>query len=118
MFYLKDRREISSGRKILCENDSGQISCPSGHSAIQITSANYGRTEFDTCPHKSSSNLNCISGSIVQADIESDCNGQASCSVEALNSKYGDTCSGTFKYLDISYSCIGEYRSMGVPNIG
>ncbi|KAG5282843.1 hypothetical protein AALO_G00035270 [Alosa alosa] len=44
--------------------------------------------------------------------MENRCDGKTSCSVQASNSIFTDPCIGTFKYLNISYSCINtsEYK--------
>lgn len=37
--------------------------------------------------------------------VKVECNGKNSCIVEATNSKFGDPCVGTYKYLQITYVC-------------
>ncbi|KAL5010570.1 hypothetical protein ScPMuIL_012875 [Solemya velum] len=89
---------------IICEHDSATVTCPDGE-MIDILSANYGRTEFETCPHSARSDLQCVSGSAVTENVRS-CNNRNSCALTASNGIFGDTCYGTFKYLNVTYDCL------------
>ena len=33
------------------------------------------------------------------------CNGKKSCEIEAKNKVFGDTCGGTYKYLEVVFEC-------------
>ncbi|KAL5010687.1 hypothetical protein ScPMuIL_012992 [Solemya velum] len=89
---------------IICEHDSATLTCPDGE-MIDILSANYGRTEFETCPHPARSDLQCVSGSAVTENVRS-CNNRNSCTLAASNGIFGDPCYGTFKYLNVTYDCL------------
>uniref|UniRef100_A0A8C1V413 SUEL-type lectin domain-containing protein n=1 Tax=Cyprinus carpio TaxID=7962 RepID=A0A8C1V413_CYPCA len=75
---------------------------------IHIQSANYGRTDSSTCsngrPPAQLSKTDCYTLNS-QTVVASRCEGKSSCSILASNSVFSDPCVGTFKYLNISYSC-------------
>jgi hypothetical protein len=55
-----------------------------------------GGNDFNTkCDHKTNSNK------IVQFN----CSKKASCIVKATNEVFGDPCYGTYKYLEVQYTC-------------
>ena len=37
--------------------------------------------------------------------VRDSCQGKQSCKLSATNEVYGDTCPGTWKYLEVHYSC-------------
>ena len=39
--------------------------------------------------------------------VSAACQGETSCTVQALNSVFGDPCGGTYKYLTVNYACMG-----------
>merc|ERR1711916_249745 len=43
---------------LVCENKRLKLECPAGTS-IKLVNASYGRSEFDPCPHRARSNLDC-----------------------------------------------------------
>ncbi|CAK6982877.1 rhamnose-binding lectin-like [Scomber scombrus] len=45
------------------------------------------------------------------------CNGKSSCRVKASNSVFGDPCYGTYKYLDVTFTCLpaGFSRAQSLP---
>jgi len=91
----------------VCEHKTLSLSCPEG-TTIDILTANYGRTEKDKCPSSLLKNL--LASTDCKADksleiVKTHCDGMGSCTVQAKNSLFGDPCSGTFKYLDVSYTC-------------
>uniref|UniRef100_A0A4W4FTH0 SUEL-type lectin domain-containing protein n=1 Tax=Electrophorus electricus TaxID=8005 RepID=A0A4W4FTH0_ELEEL len=81
---------------LTCENGVTTLSC--GNGKIIIHSAKYGRTDSTTCSYQRSpselSNTKCNTCS------------QSNCSVQASSNIFSDPCDGTYKYLNISYSCI------------
>jgi hypothetical protein len=87
---------------ITCEGHTASLSCKSGY--IYVYAANYGRTDFDVCPHTLRSNLNCQHPNTL-TDVQFACQGRTSCSVSATNGVFGDPCFGTYKYLSVSYFC-------------
>ncbi|XP_042560305.1 L-rhamnose-binding lectin CSL3-like [Clupea harengus] len=82
------------------------ISCSN---VIHIHKANYGRTDKTTCssgrPANQLSNTNCYAATTLPI-IRNRCEGRTTCLLKASNSIFSDPCFGTYKYLDISYSCV------------
>ena len=95
---------LATTKKTICENHAEIISCPAGQ-VIRIQSGYYGRTSKTVCPHEATHNTNCRAhGSYMK--ILGSCNNKPSCRLEASNTVYGDPCFGTYKYLDVQYTCI------------
>uniref|UniRef100_A0A8C6WGW4 SUEL-type lectin domain-containing protein n=1 Tax=Neogobius melanostomus TaxID=47308 RepID=A0A8C6WGW4_9GOBI len=101
-------------RTVFCEGQTADLSCDSGK-VIRIHRADYGRSDRTTCsqgrPSEQLQNVNCAA-STTNDHVAQMCNGKSHCSVTASNSVFGDPCGGTYKYLQVSYSCepipIGE----------
>ncbi|XP_077978165.1 uncharacterized protein LOC144433688 [Glandiceps talaboti] len=89
---------------LVCEHQVLALECDYG--CIHIVSANYGRTvDGNTCPHRSIRTTEC--GAETSFDVvQGQCEGQTSCSVQASNNVFGDPCVGTFKYLEVQYTCV------------
>uniref|UniRef100_A0A8C6SI49 SUEL-type lectin domain-containing protein n=1 Tax=Neogobius melanostomus TaxID=47308 RepID=A0A8C6SI49_9GOBI len=104
----------SSIGETACEHSTVDLTCGSGQ-VIHIDSADYGRHDHTTCsqgrPSQQLQNVNCASSGATHLMVKM-CNGKSRCSVRASNSVFGDPCFGTYKYLQVSYSCehipIGE----------
>jgi hypothetical protein len=90
---------------ILCEGNDYDIKCPEGET-IEITHANYGRTDGTTCPHSSIKTYDCTDPGHT-AILQGECDGKNLCRVWSRNSFWGDTCFGTYKYLEVDYNCVG-----------
>ncbi len=88
-----------------CEGNTLNIKCDNGR--ITVISANYGRlskTKCNTDGRKPVKSTNCRSAK--SFDIVKDkCNNKRQCSVQATNGIFGDPCDGTYKYLNVKYSC-------------
>eukprot|EP00058_Branchiostoma_floridae_P019226 XP_002604716.1 hypothetical protein BRAFLDRAFT_80311 [Branchiostoma floridae] len=87
----------------ICERNSDSISCQ-GDEVIQIVSANYGRTDPNVCSNNPVSVVDCLSSTAFQT-VQSICDNQQSCTLDATNAVFGDPCSGTYKYLEVLYRC-------------
>ncbi|XP_055726178.1 L-rhamnose-binding lectin CSL3-like [Salvelinus fontinalis] len=100
---VQQQETISS---IICEGSDSQLLCDRGE--IHIQRANYGRRQHDVCsigrPHKQLKNTNCLSPSTTSTMAER-CDGERQCIVKVSNSVFGDPCVGTYKYLDVAYTC-------------
>ncbi|XP_064877442.1 L-rhamnose-binding lectin CSL3-like isoform X1 [Oncorhynchus nerka] len=100
---VQQQETISS---IICEGSDSQLLCDRGE--IRIQRANYGRRQHDVCsigrPHKQLKNTNCLSQSTTSTMAER-CDGERQCIVKVSNSVFGDPCVGTYKYLDVAYTC-------------
>ena len=86
------------------------LNCMNG-TTLHIHYANYGRLAGpEICDHPSISDLNCMAASSMSI-VTAACEGLTTCTVSAENSVFGDPCVGTYKYLEIHYSC----ETGGVP---
>ncbi|XP_052760315.1 L-rhamnose-binding lectin ELEL-1-like [Mya arenaria] len=94
-----------SGDAILCEGSKGYIQCPPGQK-IAVYNAYYGRTHNGSiCPHAVTSDQNCrASGSFNK--IKNACHNKQRCYLAANNGVYGDPCRGTYKYIEVKFSCV------------
>ncbi|KAM9522959.1 L-rhamnose-binding lectin CSL3-like [Salvelinus alpinus] len=102
MFRLMAVTSIS----ITCEGSDALLQCDGGK--IQIKRANYGRRQHDVCsigrPQNQLKNTNCLSPSTTST-MAKRCDGERQCIVKVSNSVFGDPCVGTYKYLDVAYTC-------------
>ncbi len=90
---------------IVCVFERLMLSCPPGK-WLNIVSANYGRTDVNTC---CVSRSECNSNSCYQnvlGQMSSLCNTMNSCSMTLQRMHFGDPCYGIKKYLDVTYKCI------------
>jgi len=95
-----------SETSIACEGSDLNIRCEAGN-LINLINVNYGRTAKgqDVCNStKPTSNTNCKSSTSMK-EVADRCNGKVSCSVAASNKVFGDPCRGTYKYLEVQYTC-------------
>ncbi|XP_065827341.1 uncharacterized protein [Oscarella lobularis] len=97
---------IGIKKKLACEGQALTLECPDEKS-IRIETANYGRTVFETCPHPARGNLNCRSSNSLGI-VNGNCNGRRSCTIHANNGVFGDPCGGTYKYLEVSWTCVKD----------
>ncbi|XP_041463533.1 L-rhamnose-binding lectin CSL3-like [Lytechinus variegatus] len=87
-----------------CEGGTLSLECPNGF-LISINYANYGRTAGkDICPHRYIRTTRCFARKSLKI-VKENCDGRPSCSVAANNDVFGEPCFGTFKYLEVDYSC-------------
>ncbi|XP_046870111.1 L-rhamnose-binding lectin CSL3-like [Hypomesus transpacificus] len=91
----------------ICEAQQATLNC--GSSLINVVRANYGRTDSVTCisgrPANQISKTDCINPKTFPL-VASMCNGKTSCSPVASHSVFSDPCIGTYKYLNVTYTCI------------
>ena len=85
------------------------LKCPISNShKLSVKWANFGRTSKTTCPHSAISNTNCKDDNSLSI-VKAECNGKNSCTIEVDSNTFGDPCGGTYKYLEIEYTCEGQY---------
>ncbi|XP_031142411.1 L-rhamnose-binding lectin SML-like [Sander lucioperca] len=88
-----------------CEGSLAQLQCDQGQ-VIFVYGADYGRRDQTTCiyqrPPKAIQNIYC---SRPTGKVADSCNGKNSCTIAASNSVFGDPCVGTYKYLEVAYTC-------------
>nr|Q9PVW8.1 RecName: Full=Rhamnose-binding lectin; AltName: Full=RBL; AltName: Full=Roe lectin; AltName: Full=SAL; Flags: Precursor [Silurus asotus]BAA87860.1 rhamnose-binding lectin (SAL) [Silurus asotus] len=100
---------INGNYAVICEHGYSTLDC--GNDAILIVNANYGRASSQICsnglPNGLTQNTNCYAANTLTT-VAGLCNGKKSCTVEALNTIFSDPCSGTVKYLTVTYICTKE----------
>ncbi|XP_056605089.1 macrophage mannose receptor 1-like [Triplophysa dalaica] len=88
----------------ICQSQTLILSCEQG--TIKILSANYGRTDGQTCstgrPAGQLSNVQCRLETSLSA-VATRCDGKTSCSMVV---DFTDPCNGIYKYLNVSYECV------------
>ncbi|XP_077464293.1 L-rhamnose-binding lectin CSL1 [Stigmatopora argus] len=91
---------------IACEESLLQLFCEDGQ-VISVFGADYGRRDRSTCSYKRPpnqlQNVECLNPTEL---VSNRCNGQTSCTIRAINGVFGDPCRGTYKYLEVSYTCL------------
>ncbi|XP_002157192.2 uncharacterized protein LOC100205717 isoform X1 [Hydra vulgaris] len=87
-----------------CEGSDLNIDC-NGEGTIEVVSANYGRTSSEFCPGAQDSNIKCDNELESFDIVHKSCSSKSSCTVKASNSVFGDPCVGTYKYLEVQYTC-------------
>ncbi len=90
-----------------CENNNINLACTYG--TLVIDWANYGRTQSyaeRNCGTIGTDRTDCDSSASNTPVAKSDCDGQASCSLPVTNTKWGDNCGGSLKYLQVIYHCV------------
>uniref|UniRef100_A0A3P9DNS5 SUEL-type lectin domain-containing protein n=1 Tax=Maylandia zebra TaxID=106582 RepID=A0A3P9DNS5_9CICH len=88
-----------------CEGSEANLQCGQ---VLVIHGANYGRRDKTTCsagrPASQLQVVQCSSQTSTSVVAKS-CNGKNSCTISASNSVFGDPCVGTYKYLEVDYTC-------------
>ncbi|KAI7794324.1 putative L-rhamnose-binding lectin CSL2, partial [Triplophysa rosa] len=91
---------------IACEGETAKPTCAKG--TIKVLSANYGRTDKTACstgrPANQLSNVQCRQSTSLSV-VAKQCDGKQDCSIPATNKVFSDPCVGTYKYLNVSYTC-------------
>ena len=82
-----------------------KVSCDSGET-IQVVRANYGRFSIAICNLHGNTDwsVNCMSPRTLRV-IRARCQGGSSCHVPVDSTIFGDPCPGTYKYVEVHYSC-------------
>ncbi|XP_070556498.1 uncharacterized protein [Ptychodera flava] len=101
---------------VACEDEQIEITC--GHGYINVINATYGRSEGGyVCPasypgHNYDDNCN-GSGSEAMNIVTLLCDNSKECVIDVashIKNDLADPCSGVYKYLTITFSCIAEIR--------
>uniref|UniRef100_A0A8D3CQH5 SUEL-type lectin domain-containing protein n=1 Tax=Scophthalmus maximus TaxID=52904 RepID=A0A8D3CQH5_SCOMX len=101
-------------RCVTCERTLAELKCDDGQQLI-IHGATYGRGDNTTCSSgRSASELGNVNCSTLCSLCVHRCNGKSSCIIEGFNLMFGDPCVGTYKYLDVSYTCIYDDMVLSV----
>ncbi|XP_072176903.1 L-rhamnose-binding lectin CSL3-like [Diadema setosum] len=89
-----------------CENTNLAISC--GSLRIKVSTANYGRLSASVCGGRPIDRTDCRNGR-ARSTMSIACNGKSRCIIPATNRVFGDPCSGTRKYLGVTYTCVPSF---------
>ncbi|XP_078579734.1 lymphocyte antigen 75-like isoform X1 [Branchiostoma floridae x Branchiostoma japonicum] len=100
----------------LCERYQFDLNCNDGE-VIDIIDANYGRTSQTICADSPISVTDCVLSTSVDV-VRGICDGQQTCTLQATNAVFGDPCSGTYKYLEVTYRCVNQVclQPLGMEN--
>jgi hypothetical protein len=98
--------------KVACERRGlMNIRCDENH-FIKILAANFGRTQPDSevCPAMipQKDETDCISDT-AKSKVADLCDGSEWCSAAPSPFVFGDPCPLTYKYLNVTYTCMREY---------
>ncbi|XP_065667089.1 uncharacterized protein LOC100200514 isoform X4 [Hydra vulgaris] len=99
-YHCKSKSNVARA----CEGSDLKIEC-SSNQKIKIIQANYGRTLSNVCPGTQDSNTKCNNEKITIELVNKNCSAKSSCTIKASNAVFGDPCVGTYKYLEVQYSC-------------
>uniref|UniRef100_A0A668U9C1 SUEL-type lectin domain-containing protein n=1 Tax=Oreochromis aureus TaxID=47969 RepID=A0A668U9C1_OREAU len=94
-----------------CEGSQANLQCGW---VLVIHGADYGRHDKTTCSAgRPASQLQVVQCSSPTSNdvVAKSCNGKNSCTVSASNSVFGDPCFGTYKYLEVVYTCQSRVQS-------
>ncbi|XP_077371005.1 L-rhamnose-binding lectin SML-like isoform X1 [Festucalex cinctus] len=91
---------------VACEESEAHLYCDEERE-IFVYGAEFGRRDRRTCSKRrtpqETENIHCQH----QTDIVGKrCNGKNSCLIKASHDLFGDPCEGTYKYLEVFYTCI------------
>ena len=75
-----------------------------------MVSANFGRTEYDVCPHADIKSTDCRD-SLSMKIVSDKCQGKSYCEVwSSTATMVSDPCPSTHKYLQVEYECTSTFR--------
>ncbi|KAG8003040.1 L-rhamnose-binding lectin SML, partial [Nibea albiflora] len=99
---------------VICEDSLAQLTCDQGQ-VIIVYGAYYGRRDQTTCSYqRPASQIQNVYCSEPMSKVSKSCNGKDSCIIKASNSVFGDPCVGTYKYLEVAYTCQCEGQVISV----
>lgn len=94
-------------RKVVaCEGSNLEVKCGQGEK-ISVSRANFGRTSRDVCTDNGNAPIytdKCFSPNSLDL-VNRYCSGQNQCTGPASSAIFGNPCVGTFKYLEVEYTC-------------
>ncbi len=98
------------------EGSTATLACPAGQLIASIDFASYG-SPVGSCTAGLTTGT--CHASTSKTKVQSSCLNEQSCSVDANNTVFGDSCPGVPKALAVKYSCSGrarEYYGTNVPS--
>ncbi|XP_018555657.1 L-rhamnose-binding lectin SML [Lates calcarifer] len=96
---------VAATHLITCEHSMAHLQCGDGQ-VIFVHGADFGRHDRTTCAYKQpSAHLEDVNCSHPTSKVADRCNGKNNCTVRASSSVLGNSCDGTYKYLELAYTC-------------
>uniref|UniRef100_A0A3Q1JKV0 SUEL-type lectin domain-containing protein n=1 Tax=Anabas testudineus TaxID=64144 RepID=A0A3Q1JKV0_ANATE len=107
--YLDTTYACHPAHSVACEDSYANLHCDRGQ-VIFVSSANYGRRDRTTCSTgQPASQVETVTCSLPVNKVAQSCDGKSSCSVKVRGSLFGDPCFGTYKYLEVTYTCQSKF---------
>ena len=84
------------------------LECEAGKT-ISPVRANFGRFEAGVCNSEGNQawSTRCIQPTSLR-QVNQLCRGQTSCSIDVTSAVFGEPCPGTYKYLEVHYTCVSR----------
>uniref|UniRef100_A0A7N5ZPB2 SUEL-type lectin domain-containing protein n=1 Tax=Anabas testudineus TaxID=64144 RepID=A0A7N5ZPB2_ANATE len=102
--YLDTTYACHPAHSVACEDSYANLHCGQ---VIFVSSANYGRRDRTTCSTgQPASQVETVT---LYLFLTHSCDGKSSCSVKVRGSLFGDPCFGTYKYLEVTYTCQSKF---------
>ena len=94
--------------KFGCEGTLVHLECDEGE-VISPVRANFGRFNPTVCNPEMNTewSTRCIQPTSLR-QVNSICEGKTACTIDVTSSVFGDPCPGTYKYLEVHYTCQTE----------
>ena len=91
-----------------CEGTVMHLECEAGKT-ISPVRANFGRFEAGVCNSEGNQawSTRCIQPTSLR-QVNQLCRGQTSCSIDVTSAVFGEPCPGTYKYLEVHYTCVSR----------
>lgn len=93
------------------EAPNAHLTCPTGQK-IRVVRANFGRTLPDNqicqAGYHHDDDVNCVSPDSLQR-AKATCDNKEDCILAPTAGTFRDSCTGTYKYLNVSYVCEGKF---------
>ncbi|CAL4223886.1 unnamed protein product, partial [Meganyctiphanes norvegica] len=102
---VHERSQSSYRTAYACEGMELNIECEAGH-VINVIRANYGRFSITICNTHGNTewSVNCQSMRTHRV-LADRCSGKSSCNMAVSSEIFDDPCPGTYKYIEVHYSC-------------
>ncbi|XP_072018480.1 scavenger receptor cysteine-rich domain-containing protein DMBT1-like [Amphiura filiformis] len=88
---------------LVCEDLTFYLECDAGRS-ISAIYVLYGRQSSEVCTDRPFDIDTCAAADSL-AVVQQRCDGKQTCGIPASDNIFGDPCNGTYKYLEIQYTC-------------
>lgn len=91
-----------------CEGTLVHLECEAG-TTISPVRANFGRFDAGVCNSEGNQawSTRCIQPTTLR-QVNKECEGRTTCSIDVTSAVFGDPCPGTYKYLEVHYTCVNQ----------